>query len=93
MEAIKIQKLEVGSQVRIKKQINHLATATVAFVGFDGTYYYVTKQSIQITLNFIQQIVFGGYENYNKKNTGIYKAYRFKTKQAAEKKVNSFLIK
>lgn len=91
MNSIKIQKLEIGSQIRIKKQVNHLATTTIAFVGFDGTYYYVAQQSLQVTFNFIQQIVFGGFDNYNKKNTGIYKAYKFKTKEAAEKKVNSFV--
>lgn len=91
MEAIKIGNLKVGDQKRFKKTISTLAVATVGIVGFDGEYYYVCQQSYQITLNFIQQIIYGGFENYNKKNEGIFKAYRFRTKSSAEKKLNSFV--
>lgn len=91
METIKVQELEVGSQVRILRPTNKLFNVTIAVVGYDGLYYYVTRQSVSIGMNFIQQITYGGFENYNKKNTGLYKAYRFKTKKSVQNKINSFL--
>lgn len=67
--------------------------ATAGYVAYDGEFYYVAKQNGNTDLSFTQTMVLVGIDNYNKKNQGVYKAFRFKTRSAAEKKLNSFLNK